>query len=182
MAFSIVRDDHGANPTLRQYSGGEQCARCGGVARSCDPRRVRRHLRPTPLRHCNLHSRYRRGRSPVTDRRALPMVLAVTEPSGQNQYPAEFEVRDRSEREGRLRPRAAEFVNYSSVRLVSCAARVRDLRRRRRQGYILDFVRALRVPVIVTLHTAAQEPVSESGGDYPQDAGLRRAARRHEQR
>src|SRR5690606_27212113 len=47
-----------------------------------------------------------------------PMILAVTDPSGQYQYPAEvkFEVRQN------IKPdyaRAAEFVNYSDVRVVS---------------------------------------------------------------
>ena len=88
--------------------------------------------------------------------RALPMVLAVTEPSGQYQYPAEvkFEIRQNVKADY---ARAAEFVNYSSVRLVSVQHEY-GIFGGDDGGYILDFVRALRVPVIVTLHTVLKSP------------------------
>jgi len=91
-----------------------------------------------------------------TDRRALPMVLAVTEPSGQHQYPAEvkFEIRQNVKADY---ARAAEFVNYSPVRLVSVQHEY-GIFGGDDGGYILDFVRALRVPVIVTLHTVLKSP------------------------
>ena len=90
------------------------------------------------------------------DQRALPMVLAVTEPSGQYQYPAEvkFEIRQNVKADY---ARAAEFVNFSSVRLVSVQHEY-GIFGGDDGGYILDFVRALRVPVIVTLHTVLKSP------------------------
>jgi glycosyltransferase involved in cell wall biosynthesis len=90
------------------------------------------------------------------DQRALPMVLAVTEPSGQYQYPAEvkFEIRQNVKADY---TRAAEFVNYSQVRLV-CVQHEYGIFGGDDGGYILDFVRALRVPVIVTLHTVLKSP------------------------
>jgi glycosyltransferase involved in cell wall biosynthesis len=53
--------------------------------------------------------------------------------------------------------RAAEFVNYSSVRLVSVQHEY-GIFGGDDGGYILDFVRALRVPVVVTLHTVLKSP------------------------
>ena len=90
------------------------------------------------------------------DQRALPMVLAVTEPSGQYQYPAEvkFEIRQNVKADY---ARAAEFVNYSPVRLVSLQHEY-GIFGGDDGGYILDFVRALRVPVVVTLHTVLKSP------------------------
>ena len=91
-----------------------------------------------------------------SDQRALPMVLAVTEPSGQYQYPAEvkFEIRQNVEADY---ARAAEFVNYSQVRLV-CVQHEYGIFGGDDGGYILDFVKALRVPAIVTLHTVLKSP------------------------
>ena len=90
------------------------------------------------------------------DRRALPMVLAVTEPSGQYQYPGEvkFEIRQNVKADY---ARAAEFVNYSSVRLVSVQHEY-GIFGGDDGSYILDFLRALRVPVVVTLHTVLKSP------------------------
>src|SRR4051794_30833894 len=53
-----------------------------------------------------------------TARRVQPMILAVTEPAGQYAYPAEvrFEIRQNIKADY---ARAAEFVNYSDVKLVS---------------------------------------------------------------
>jgi glycosyltransferase involved in cell wall biosynthesis len=91
-----------------------------------------------------------------TDGRAAPMVLAVTEPSGQYQYPAEvkFEIRQNVKADY---ARAAEFVNYSHVRLVSIQHEY-GIFGGDDGSYILDFVRALRVPVAVTLHTVLKRP------------------------
>jgi glycosyltransferase involved in cell wall biosynthesis len=90
------------------------------------------------------------------DRRAVPVVLAVTEPSGQYQYPAEvkFEIRQNVKADY---ARAAEFVNHSRVRLVSVQHEY-GIFGGDDGGYILDFVRALRVPVVVTLHTVLKSP------------------------
>lgn len=90
------------------------------------------------------------------DGRAVPMVLAVTDPSGQYQYPAEvkFEIRQNVKADY---ARAAEFVNYSHVRLVSIQHEY-GIFGGDDGGYILDFVRALRAPVAVTLHTVLKHP------------------------
>jgi len=90
------------------------------------------------------------------DRRVLPMVLAVTEPSGKYQYPAEvkFEIRQNIKADY---ARAAEFINYSDVRLV-CIQHEYGIFGGDDGGYILDLVRALRVPAVVTLHTVLKRP------------------------
>ncbi len=90
------------------------------------------------------------------DRRVEPMVLAVTEPSGQYQYPSEvkFEIRQNIQADY---ARAAEFVNFSDVRLVSIQHE-HGIFGGDDGDYILEFVRALRVPAIVTLHTVLKHP------------------------
>jgi glycosyltransferase involved in cell wall biosynthesis len=92
----------------------------------------------------------------MTGARVTPMILAVTEPSGQYQYPSEvrFEIRQNNKSDY---PRAAEFVNYSHVGLVSIQHEY-GIFGGDDGGYILDFVQALRVPVIVTLHTVLKRP------------------------
>ncbi len=86
----------------------------------------------------------------------LPIVLAITEPSGQYQYPAEvkFEIRQNIKADY---ARAADFVNFSQARVVSI---------QHEHGifggddgkYILEFIHALRVPSMVTLHTVLRQP------------------------
>jgi glycosyltransferase involved in cell wall biosynthesis len=89
----------------------------------------------------------------------LPMVLAVTEPSGQYQYPAEvkFEIRQNIKADY---ARAAEFVNFSQARLVSIQHEY-GIFGGDDGSYILEFIEALRVPSMVTLHTVLRRP-SES--------------------
>jgi glycosyltransferase involved in cell wall biosynthesis len=86
----------------------------------------------------------------------LPMILAVTEPSGEHQYPSEvkFEIRQNSKADY---ARAAEFVNYSQARLVSIQHEY-GIFGGDDGSYILEFVHALRVPSIVTLHTVLRQP------------------------
>jgi glycosyltransferase involved in cell wall biosynthesis len=90
------------------------------------------------------------------DGRALPVVLAVTEPSGKYQYPDEvkFEIRQNVKADY---VRAAEFVNFSHLRLV-CIQHEYGIFGGDDGEYILDFVRALRVPTVVTLHTVLKHP------------------------
>ncbi len=90
------------------------------------------------------------------DERVLPMVLAVTEPSGKYEYPAEvkFEIRQNVKADY---VRAAEFVNFSDVRLV-CIQHEYGIFGGDDGGYILDFIAALRVPAVVTLHTVLKQP------------------------
>src|SRR6476646_238171 len=90
------------------------------------------------------------------DRRAPPIVLAVTEPSGRHEYPDEvkFEIRQNVKADY---IRAAEYVNFSRLGLV-CIQHEYGIFGGEDGGYILDFVRALRVPVVVTLHTVLKHP------------------------
>lgn len=92
----------------------------------------------------------------AADSRVQPIVLGVTEPLGQHAYPKEvaFEIRQNVKADY---PRAAEFVNYSHARLVSIQHEY-GIFGGDDGGYILDFVSALRVPVIVTLHTVLKQP------------------------
>ena len=80
----------------------ESC--CGRGDRRRDSRRVRRHLRPTPLRNRDLHCRSRAAVA-GNDGARLPMVLAVTEPVGQVPISRRGQVRDPAERQSRLRAR-----------------------------------------------------------------------------
>ena len=156
MSFNfIVAEDHGARPQSRHYAGREQVLAAG---ESLD--------RPIPVAFVGTYGPRRCGIATFTadlaaavagnDRRALPMVLAVTEPSGQYQYPAEvkFEIRQNVKADY---ARAAEFVNYSPVRLVSVQHEY-GIFGGDDGGYILGFLRALRVPAIVTLHTVLKSP------------------------
>jgi len=90
------------------------------------------------------------------DSRVSPMVLALTDPAGRYQYPAEVKFEIRQEVKGDY-ARAAEFVNFNRVQLV-CIQHEYGIFGGDDGGYILDFVQALRVPVIVTLHTVLKHP------------------------
>ena len=89
-------------------------------------------------------------------RRVLPMVLAVTEPGGRYEYPPEVKFEIRHDVKGDY-ARAAEFVNFNRVRLV-CIQHEYGIFGGDDGGYILDFVHALRVPAVVTLHTVLKHP------------------------
>jgi glycosyltransferase involved in cell wall biosynthesis len=88
--------------------------------------------------------------------RVAPTILAVTEPSGHYQYPPEvkFELRQNVKADYLS---AAEFVNFSHIRLVSIQHEY-GIFGGDDGGYILDFVHALHVPAIVTLHTVLKYP------------------------
>ncbi len=90
------------------------------------------------------------------DGRVMPQVLAVTEPSGSYEYPDEvkFEIRQNVKADY---ARAAEYVNFSHLRLV-CIQHEYGIFGGDDGEYILDFVRALRVPTVVTLHTVLKHP------------------------
>ncbi|HKP63345.1 MAG TPA: glycosyltransferase [Polyangiales bacterium] len=96
------------------------------------------------------------ARAIAGEQRVVPMVLAVTEPLGQYQYPPEvkFEIRQNVKADY---SRAAEFVNYSDVKVVSIQHEY-GIFGGDDGAYILDIVDALRVPVIVTLHTVLKHP------------------------
>ena len=90
------------------------------------------------------------------DRRIVPMVLAVTDPPGQYQYPSDvkFDIRQNVKADY---ARAAEFLNYSHVRVVSIQHEY-GIFGGDDGGYILDFVDALHMPAVVTLHTVLKRP------------------------
>ncbi len=90
------------------------------------------------------------------DERVFPMTLAVTEPGGRYEYPGDVKYEIRQGVKGDY-ARAAQFVNYSDVRLVS-VQHEHGIFGGDDGAYILDFVTALRVPVIATLHTVLKDP------------------------
>lgn len=103
-----------------------------------------------------------------------PMIVALTDTGGQYAYPdaVKYEIRQGSRGDY---ARAAELVNYSDVRLVSLQHE-HGIFGGDDGAYVLDFLTALRVPAIATLHTVLKNP-SESQRDivqriYRQCAGL----------
>ncbi|MGH9204472.1 MAG: glycosyltransferase family 4 protein, partial [Vicinamibacterales bacterium] len=95
----------------------------------------------------------------MASERVFPTSLAVTDPGGQYEYPGNVQYEIRQGVKGDY-ARAAEFVNYTDVRLVS-VQHEHGIFGGDDGAYILDFVTALRVPVIATLHTVLKDP-SES--------------------
>ena len=91
--------------------------------------------------------------------RVRVMAVAVTDPGGQYEYPAEVEYEIRQGTRGDY-ARAAEVVNYTDVRLVSLQHEY-GIFGGDDGAYILDLIENLHVPVIVTLHTVLKSP-SES--------------------
>lgn len=88
--------------------------------------------------------------------RVLPMILAMTDAGGQYEYPAEvkYEIRQGSNSDY---ARAAEFVNFSETQLVSIQHEY-GIFGGDDGSSILDFLSALRVPSIATLHTVLEGP------------------------
>jgi hypothetical protein len=82
--------------------------------------------------------------------------VPVTEPGGRYEYPPEVKFEIRHDVKGDY-ARAAEFVDFNRVRLV-CIQHEYGIFGGDDGGYILDFVHALRVPAIVTLHTVLKHP------------------------
>lgn len=90
------------------------------------------------------------------DPRVEPFVLAMTDPGGQYEYPENVKYEIRQAVKGDY-ARAAEFVNYSDVRLVSVQHEY-GIFGGDDGAYILDFLSTLRVPAMVTLHTVLKSP------------------------
>jgi glycosyltransferase involved in cell wall biosynthesis len=86
----------------------------------------------------------------------LPMAVAVTDPGGQYEYPTDVAYEIRQAMQGDY-ARAAEFVNYSDVRLVSVQHEY-GIFGGEDGAYVLDFLAALHVPAITTLHTVLKNP------------------------
>ncbi len=94
----------------------------------------------------------------VAGRSARPFVVALTDPGGRYEYSRDvrFEIRQdvRSDY-----ARAAELVNDSAVRL-ACIQHEHGIFGGDDGAYALDFLGALRVPAVATLHTVLKHPSS----------------------
>jgi len=88
--------------------------------------------------------------------RVKPLVVAVTDEGGQYEYPEEMAYEIRQGTKGDY-ARAAELVNYKDVRWLSLQHEY-GIFGGDDGAYILDMLTALRVPVIVTLHTVLDRP------------------------
>jgi glycosyltransferase involved in cell wall biosynthesis len=92
----------------------------------------------------------------ATDAGAQPMIVAVTDEGGHYEYPGGVEYEVRQGTKGDY-ARAAELVNYKDVRWVSLQHEY-GIFGGDDGAYILDFLGALRVPAVVTLHTVLDRP------------------------
>src|SRR5205085_10258925 len=91
--------------------------------------------------------------------RVKPLAIAVTDEGGTYEYPEEVGYEIRQGMKGDY-ARAAELVNYKDVRWLSVQHEY-GIFGGDDGSYILDFLGALRVPAVVTLHTVLDNP-SES--------------------
>ena len=155
MAFSLVTDVDGAHPKSRQYSAASSFSlrRSRSIARfpwrsSVPMARAAAALPPSPP--------ISQRPSPVTTGARCPWCSRSPNRPASTSIPrrSTFEIRQNAKADY---ARAAEFVNYSPVRLVSVQHEY-GIFGGDDGGYILDFVRALRVPVVVTLHTVLKNP------------------------
>src|SRR5688572_16119722 len=111
-----------------------------------------------PPRRCGIATFTRDLASALTSagERVSPVTLALTDPGAQYDYAGEvkYEIRQGIKADY---ARAAEFVNYSDVRLVSIQHEY-GIFGGEDGAYILDFLAALQVPAIATLHTVLKHP------------------------
>jgi glycosyltransferase involved in cell wall biosynthesis len=86
----------------------------------------------------------------------VPMILALTDSGGRYDYPrsVRYEIRQSAKSDY---ARAAEFVNYSDVRFVS-VQHEHGIFGGDDGAYVVEFLSALRVPAIATLHTVLKTP------------------------
>src|SRR5882672_2476522 len=85
-----------------------------------------------------------------------PLVVAVTDAGSEYEYPGEVAYEVRQGTKGNY-ARAAELVNYKAVRWVSLQHEY-GIFGGDDGSYILDFLSALRLPAVVTLHTVLDRP------------------------
>jgi len=85
-----------------------------------------------------------------------PLIIAMTDSGGEYEYPADVKYEIRQGVKGDY-ARAAEFLNYSNARLVSIQHEF-GIFGGDDGAYILEFLAALRVPAITTLHTVLRQP------------------------
>ncbi len=111
-----------------------------------------------PPRHCGIATFTRDLADAIAANsgNVVPMALAVTEPGGRYEYPAEVRYEIRQATKGDY-ARAAEFLNYSDVRLVLIQHEY-GIFGGDDGSYVLDLLSALRVPSLVTLHTVLKQP------------------------
>jgi glycosyltransferase involved in cell wall biosynthesis len=92
----------------------------------------------------------------AADGRVRPAIVALTDTGGQYAYPetVKYEIRQGSRGDY---ARAAELINDSDVQLVSLQHE-HGIFGGDDGSYVLDFLAALRVPVVATLHTVLKSP------------------------
>jgi glycosyltransferase involved in cell wall biosynthesis len=90
------------------------------------------------------------------DARVRTLAVAITEAGGRHEYPETVEYEIQQGTKGDY-ARAAELVNYKDVRWVSVQHEY-GIFGGDDGAYVLDFIDALRVPAVVTLHTVLQHP------------------------
>jgi len=130
-----------------------------GLAVDLDPRIA--FLGTYPPRRCGIATFTRDLAAGMTaaNARVKPLVVAVNDEAGPYDYPEEVEYQIRQGTKGDY-ARAAELVNYKDVRWVSLQHEY-GIFGGDDGSYVLDFLSALRVPAMVTLHTVLDHP-SES--------------------
>jgi glycosyltransferase involved in cell wall biosynthesis len=88
--------------------------------------------------------------------RVRPLAIAITDESGDYEYPAEVGYEIRQGTRGDY-ARAAELINYKDVRWLSLQHEY-GIFGGDDGAYVLDLLSALRVPAVVTLHTVLDHP------------------------
>ena len=133
----------------------------GGLTAAVDPDLRIGFIGTYPPRRCGIatFTRDLAAGMRAADPRVVPLAVAVTEAGGEYEYPPEVEYQIRQGTKGEY-ARAAELINYKDVRWVSLQHEY-GIFGGDDGAYILDFLSALRVPAIVTLHTVLDSP-SES--------------------
>jgi glycosyltransferase involved in cell wall biosynthesis len=111
-----------------------------------------------PPRRCGIatFTRDLAGAVRAADTGTEPMIIALSEAGAQYEYPPEVSHEIRQAVKGDY-ARAAEFVNHSDVGLVSLQHEY-GIFGGDDGAYVIEFLTALRVPVIATLHTVLKAP------------------------
>ena len=155
--FGDVQEDNDRSGGARLDVAAWAPARSAGwVAMTADLRIA--FLGTYPPRRCGIATFTRDLRDAVESvrERVFAMTVAVTDPGGKYEYPehVKYEIRQGVKSDY---ARAAEFLNYSDVGLLSIQHE-HGIFGGDDGAYILDFLATLRVPAIVTLHTVLKRP------------------------
>jgi glycosyltransferase involved in cell wall biosynthesis len=126
-------------------------------SRKDGPRRIA-FVGTYPPRRCGIatFTRDLEGAVNTSDGSVASMAVAMTDSGGQYEYPENVRYEIRQGVKGDY-ARAAEFINYSDVGLVSVQHEY-GIYGGDDGAYVLDFLNALRVPSIATLHTVLKSP------------------------